>query len=203
MREEGLRLAQATRGDVFRVLSNSDFAFQRLALELSGYYLLGFEPEAGDRDGRPHDIAVAVRRDGVTVRSRRQFTIEPRAVRTAQRRSSPRCAIRCPPPRFRSSSRPTRSAIRTTTSCGCSSRRISIARSIRRGSSPPATSSSTSTASSPPVRWTRRCRQRAARRADPALLQHRARRPRQVHDQARGRGRCRGGGASRCSSTRI
>jgi VWFA-related protein len=87
IREEGLQqLAQATRGDVFRIISNSDFAFQRLALELSGYYLLGFEPSPGDRNGRPHDIAVAVRRNGVTVRSRRQFTIDvdvPR--RTAER----------------------------------------------------------------------------------------------------------------------
>ena len=74
---EGLeQLALATRGDVFRIVSNSDFAFQRLALELSGYYLLGFEPVAADRTGRPHDISVSVRRPGVTVRSRRQFTID-------------------------------------------------------------------------------------------------------------------------------
>ena len=54
IQEEGLQqLAQATRGDVFRIISNSDFAFQRLALELSGYYLLGFEPSPGDRNGRP------------------------------------------------------------------------------------------------------------------------------------------------------
>jgi VWFA-related protein len=77
IREEGLQqLAQATRGDVFRIISNSDFAFQRLGLELSGYYLLGFEPSPADRNGRPHDIALAVRRKGVTVRSRRQFTID-------------------------------------------------------------------------------------------------------------------------------
>ena len=77
LQEEGLQLlAQATRGDVFRVMSNSDFAFQRLSLELSGYYLLGFEPEAGDRNGRPHDIQVDVGANGVTVRSRRQFTID-------------------------------------------------------------------------------------------------------------------------------
>lgn len=77
IKEEGLqRLAQGTRGDVFRIISNSDFAFQRLSLELSGYYLLGFEPNPGDRNGRPHDIAVGVRRSGVLVRSRRQFTID-------------------------------------------------------------------------------------------------------------------------------
>ena len=71
-----------TRGDVFRVVSNSDFAFQRLSLELSGYYLLSFEPEVGERNGRPHDIQVNVRRKGVTVRSRRQFTIGPTVVKT-------------------------------------------------------------------------------------------------------------------------
>jgi VWFA-related protein len=77
LQEQGLdRLASATRGDVFRIMSNSDFAFQRLALELSGYYLLGFEPEGSDRGGKPHAITVAVRRNGVTVRSRRQFSME-------------------------------------------------------------------------------------------------------------------------------
>jgi VWFA-related protein len=81
--EEGLYLmTQVTRGDVFRVLSNSDFAFQRLSLELSGYYLLSFEPEAGERNGRPHEIQVGISRKGVTVRSRRQFTIGPTVVTT-------------------------------------------------------------------------------------------------------------------------
>ena len=85
LQEEGLhRLAQATRGDVFRIVSNSEFAFQRLALELSGYYLLGFEPDHADRNGRPHDISVGVRRARVTVRSRRQFSIEARAATTAE-----------------------------------------------------------------------------------------------------------------------
>lgn len=74
--EHGLAaLAQATGGDVFRIISHSDFAFRRLSAELSGYYLLGFEPEPRERDGRPHAIAVGVRRRGVSVRSRRQFTI--------------------------------------------------------------------------------------------------------------------------------
>lgn len=78
VQERGLAMvAEATRGDLFRVVSNSDFAFQRLSAELSGYYLLGFEAEAGDRDGRPHAISVAVRRRGVTVRARRQFVAAP------------------------------------------------------------------------------------------------------------------------------
>jgi VWFA-related protein len=85
VREQGLNyIAQATRGDVFRVLSNSDFAFQRLARELSGYYLLGFEPEQGDRSGAAHMISVNVKRKGVTVRSRRQFRIDPNATKTVE-----------------------------------------------------------------------------------------------------------------------
>jgi VWFA-related protein len=85
VQEQGLSVvAQATRGDVFRILSNSDFAFQRLSSELSGYYLLGFEADAGDRNGRPHAIGVGVRRRGVTVRSRRQFAIGPATVKTAE-----------------------------------------------------------------------------------------------------------------------
>jgi VWFA-related protein len=76
LQEQGLAmLAQATGGELFRVISNSDFAFQRLSSELTGYYLLGFEPDTRDRNGLPHAISVEVKRKGVTVRSRRQFTI--------------------------------------------------------------------------------------------------------------------------------
>ena len=55
--EEGLTLlAGLSRGSFFRVAGNADGIFNRLALEMSGYYLLGFEPEPGDRDGtRPQD----------------------------------------------------------------------------------------------------------------------------------------------------
>ena len=51
--------------------------FDRLSLELSGYYLITFEPQTADRDGRSHDIAVNVSRPGLTVRARRQFSAEP------------------------------------------------------------------------------------------------------------------------------
>jgi len=40
---------------------------------LTGYYLIGFEPDASDRDGKPHAITVRVNRPGVTLRARRQF----------------------------------------------------------------------------------------------------------------------------------
>ena len=76
------QLAGMARGDVFRVVANADFAFQRLALELSGYYLLSFEPEPGDRDGKPHKIRIDVRRNDLLLRSRREFTVGPPAAKT-------------------------------------------------------------------------------------------------------------------------
>ena len=66
------------RGTVLQILGNGDGAFERLSAELSGYYLLGFEPESGDRDGKPHKIKVALQgRSGVTVRARNEFAIDP------------------------------------------------------------------------------------------------------------------------------
>ena len=64
VREEGLSaVARIGGGEVFRIIADPDFAFDRLASELSGYYLLGFEPEAADRDGKQHSISVSVRRE--------------------------------------------------------------------------------------------------------------------------------------------
>jgi len=76
---EGLDvIAGSTRGTVFQILGNGDGAFERLSAELSGYYLLGFETESGDRDGKPHKIKVALQgRSGVTVRARNEFAIDP------------------------------------------------------------------------------------------------------------------------------
>ena len=85
IQEQGLAmLAQATGGDLFRIISNSDFAFQRLSSELTGYYLLGFEPDTRERNGLPHAISVEVKRKGVTVRSRRQFRIPINTAKTTE-----------------------------------------------------------------------------------------------------------------------
>jgi VWFA-related protein len=65
------------RGSVYPVAVTAGAVFSRLALELSGYYLITFEPEAADRDGRTHDISVDVARSGLTVRARKQFSAEP------------------------------------------------------------------------------------------------------------------------------
>jgi VWFA-related protein len=45
-------------------------AFERVLAETSAYYLLGVEPVADDRDGRPHELKVKVRDRRVSVRGR-------------------------------------------------------------------------------------------------------------------------------------
>jgi VWFA-related protein len=63
-------LASLARGAVLPVIGSADAPFQRIARELTGYYLVGFEPLAADRDGKSHEIKVQVKREEVTVRSR-------------------------------------------------------------------------------------------------------------------------------------
>jgi len=59
------QLVANARGEVFRIFGDADFAFQRLGRELSGYYLLSFEPEAGDRNGASHKITICRRRSRI------------------------------------------------------------------------------------------------------------------------------------------
>ena len=63
-------LASLARGAVLPVIGSADAPFQRIARELMGYYLVGFEPLPTDRDGKSHDIRVKVKRDKVAVRAR-------------------------------------------------------------------------------------------------------------------------------------
>ncbi len=76
-------LAGAARGSVFKVIAGADNTFSRLALELSGYYLLSFEPESGDRDTKSHKIKIEVpRRKDVLVRARNDFSVDAPRTRT-------------------------------------------------------------------------------------------------------------------------
>lgn len=79
-------LAGVGRGSVFKVVSGADNAFSRLAAELSGYYLLSFEPQAGDRDAKSHKIKIEVpRRKDLVVRARTEFSMDaPRVLSPAQ-----------------------------------------------------------------------------------------------------------------------
>jgi hypothetical protein len=69
-------MASLTRGSIYQVVGTADRAFERLASEISAYYLLSVEEGTGDRDGRNHRIDVSVRRNGVTLRSRQAFVLD-------------------------------------------------------------------------------------------------------------------------------
>jgi len=70
-------LASLSRGSIFQVVGTADRAFERLASEISAYYLLSVEQSPSDRDGRNHRIDVSVQRRGVTLRSRQAFVLDP------------------------------------------------------------------------------------------------------------------------------
>lgn len=63
-------LAAMTRGAVFRPEGSGEAFYDRIGRELSGYYLLGFAPEAEEHDGRDHAMKVSVPARKVTVRWR-------------------------------------------------------------------------------------------------------------------------------------
>lgn len=75
---EGMeRIVAEGRGAVMPVAGNPNVTFQQLSKELSGYYLLSFEPTGDDRDGKTHQISVDVARRGLFVRARKEFSAEP------------------------------------------------------------------------------------------------------------------------------
>ncbi len=76
VRGDGLaRIAGAARGAVFRLVGTDPRPFERIARELSGYYLLAFEPLELERDGRAHRIQVSLARGGGELRARPGFTL--------------------------------------------------------------------------------------------------------------------------------
>jgi VWFA-related protein len=73
---EGLeQLAGLTRGEYFKVATSAAGVFDRISRELSGYYLLSFEPTDTDRKSRERRIKVEVGRRGLTVRARSTYAI--------------------------------------------------------------------------------------------------------------------------------
>jgi VWFA-related protein len=73
---EGLeQVAGQTRGSMSVVNGDGKIAFDRLGRELSGYYLIGFEPNESDRTGRERRIKVDVKTRGLTVRARPTFVV--------------------------------------------------------------------------------------------------------------------------------
>jgi VWFA-related protein len=74
------QLAGLAGGGYFRLITAMDSAFDRIARETSAAYLVTFDTQDSDRDGKKHRIAVKVDRPGVEVRARTQFTADPASV---------------------------------------------------------------------------------------------------------------------------
>ncbi len=74
LRSFGLEtVVSVTGGERLLVSSRAEPSLERVAVEMSGQYLLGFRSEPADRDGKAHPIKVAVKRERVEVRARKMF----------------------------------------------------------------------------------------------------------------------------------
>lgn len=84
--EQGLdHMSGLSRGTLFRLATDPEQIFNRLELELSGYYLLGFEAQPTDREERAHRIKVEVpRRGGLDIRARPEFNADPPGAKTVE-----------------------------------------------------------------------------------------------------------------------
>jgi VWFA-related protein len=69
-------IAGQAGGGYFNLSTAIDPAFERIARETSASYVVTFEPIDTDRDGKPHGVGVKVSRPGVTIRARKQFTVD-------------------------------------------------------------------------------------------------------------------------------
>ncbi len=68
-------LATMSRGSMFFVVGTGEPIFERLASEISAYYVLGVEQRPSDAQGDRHRVDVSVRRRDVTIRSRQAFVL--------------------------------------------------------------------------------------------------------------------------------
>jgi VWFA-related protein len=62
-------LAGVTSGVLLRLTASDRSAFARIARESAGYYLVGFEPRANERNGSSHRVEFSVSRPGTRVRA--------------------------------------------------------------------------------------------------------------------------------------
>jgi VWFA-related protein len=83
-------IASMSRGSLYHIAGTGEPIFERLASEISAYYLLGVEQRPSDSVGERHRIDVEVRRNDVTIRSRQAFVLSPS--RTTRR--SPQDSLR-------------------------------------------------------------------------------------------------------------
>ena len=75
---EGLEhLAGVTGGQRLTLVTNNARPLDRILAETSGYYLVGFEPEASDRNTEHHGLDIGISRPGVSKRARPVIAIAP------------------------------------------------------------------------------------------------------------------------------
>lgn len=81
---EGLeQMAARTRGAFHRAVSTGESIFEQIGREVSGYYLLGIEPAAADRQKPRRRVDVKVRPPNLTVRARSMFALDRRPAESA------------------------------------------------------------------------------------------------------------------------
>jgi VWFA-related protein len=101
VRASGLEtVTTLTGGRRLMVSGRAEPALERIARETSAFYVVGFEAQAADRDGRPHVVGVKVNRAGVDVRARREFVFTERTQKalTDAAAGAPKAAPVPPPP---------------------------------------------------------------------------------------------------------
>jgi VWFA-related protein len=128
-------LAGMSAGTLFTVTAGADFAFDRVAKETSAAYVLGFEPEPADRDGKPHRIQVRVRVPDATVRSRASFTVPAAAPVPATPEEAVAAALK---PGRLARDLPLRLATQTLRDPSTGQMRVVLAANIGRGATAPA-----------------------------------------------------------------
>ncbi len=98
LRADGLfYLAGITGGALFRPGAGLGLVAARIARETSARYAIGFQVQPSERDGKRHEIKVALRRErGVTVRHRTEFTAEPRSRRLGKAPETLAAALSAP-----------------------------------------------------------------------------------------------------------
>ena len=87
-------LAGVTSGTLLRITPSDNAAFERVGRETSGYYLVAFEPEPGERNGLSHRLEVSIARPEVTVRARPRLTIRKPATGSTPPARTPQAMLR-------------------------------------------------------------------------------------------------------------
>ena len=76
-------LVGVTGGELFKISASGDAAFAKIARASSAFYLLGFDAEPSERNGKAHKVALTTTRSGIELRARPSFEI-PDSARAAK-----------------------------------------------------------------------------------------------------------------------